>query len=236
MGKKPILLPIETSSLQNESTDWLNLNGKLSGKLIFRSHFFYLICGKISVIDKTENRYFFDQILDYARNTNDINFLPALRKMTADTRFNESLRQQASELTEIIEEKSAREKNGPAITSMTDESSRAENARRILGGVRYPQTSEILRLLRDKSPELKRLALCLIGKFRVKDMIQEVCECLTIPEMSEEAFSVLSEYWLRSRKGAYKILFKIIRESERQQSCSPSHFRNLPGTIHVIRF
>jgi len=226
MGKKPILLPIETSSLQNESTDWLNLNGKLSGKLIFRSHFFYLICGKISVIDKTENRYFFDQIFDYARNTNDINFLPALRKMTADTRFNESLRQQASELTEIIEEKSAREKNGPAITSMTDESSRAENARRILGGVRYPQTSEILRLLRDKSPELKRLALCLIGKFRVKDMIQEVCECLTIPEMSEEAFSVLSEFGSE----AGKELTRFYLRSSGNLSASKAVLRLISGT------
>ncbi len=194
MGNKPILLPIETSDLHNESIDWLNLSGKFPGKLLFRSYFFGLITGKISVLDKTDNKYFYSHILDYARNTHDINFLPALRKITTDSRFSESLRQQASELTEIIEEKSAREKNGRMITSMADESSRAENARRILAGVRYPQTTEILRLLRDKSPELRRLALCLIGKFRVKDMIQEVCECLTVPEISEEALSVLSEF------------------------------------------
>lgn len=194
MGNKPILLPIETSDLHNESNNWLNLSGIFPGKLLFRSYFFGLITGKISILDKTENKYFYGHILDYARDTHDINFLPALRKITTDSRFSESLRQQASELTEIIEEKSAREKNGRTITSMTDESSRADNARRILAGVRYPQTTEILRLLRDKSPELRRLALFLIGKFRVKDMIQEVCECLTVPEISEEAFSVLSEF------------------------------------------
>jgi hypothetical protein len=194
MGNKPILLPIETSDLHNESNNWVNLSGKFPGKLLFRSYFFGLITGKISILDKIDNKYFYGHILDYARNTHDINFLPALKKITTDSRFSESLRQQASELTEIIEEKSAREKNGRIITSMTDESSRAENARRILAGVRYPQTTEILRLLRDKSPELRRLALCLIGKFRVKDMIQEVCECLTVQEISEEASSVLSEF------------------------------------------
>lgn len=194
MGNKPILLPIETSDLHNESNDWLNLSGKFPGKILFRSQFFGLITGKISILDKTENKYFYDHILGYARDTHDLNFLPALRKITTESRFSESLRQQASELTEIIEEKSAREKNGRMMASTADESSRAENARRILSGVRYPQTTEILRLLRDKSPELRRLALCLIGKFRVKDMIQEVCECLTVPEISEEALSVLSEF------------------------------------------
>ncbi|NMC36871.1 MAG: hypothetical protein GYA41_00925 [Bacteroidales bacterium] len=194
MGNKPILLPIETSYLNNESKDCLNLSGKYPGKLLFRSHFFGLISGKVAVLDKTGNKYFYGHILDYARDTHDINLLPALRKITTDIRFSESLRQQASELMEIIEEKSAREKHGRMTTAIIDDSSRAENARGILAGVRYPQTTEILRLLRDKSPELRRLALCLIGKFRVKDMIQEVCECLTLPELSEEAFSVLSEF------------------------------------------
>ena len=84
MGNKPILLPIETSDLHNESNDWLNLSGKFPGKILFRSHFFGLITGKISILDKTENKYFYDHILGYARDTHDLNFLPALRKITTE--------------------------------------------------------------------------------------------------------------------------------------------------------
>ena len=64
MGNKPILLPIETSDLNNESNDWLNLSGKYPGKLLFRSHFFGLITGRTSALDRTDNEHFYGHILD----------------------------------------------------------------------------------------------------------------------------------------------------------------------------
>lgn len=194
MGNKPILLPIEKSDLHNEFNDWTRLSGKLAGRLLFRAHFYDLITGKTAVFEKTENTYFYRHILNYAEDTLDQNFLPALRKIVAGNRFGESLRQKASELTEIMEEGRSSPKNGHLNVSSADEAARAENARQLLAGVRYPQTTEILRLLRDKSPQLRRLGICLIGKFRIKDMMQEVCDCLTVPETGDEAFSVLTEF------------------------------------------
>ena len=93
------------------------------------------------------------------------------------------------------------ENNKKASTS-ADESVRAENARNTLAGTRYPQTTEILRLLRDKSPELKRLALFLIGKFKMTDMIQEVCECLNVHGIEDDAYSVLLSFGSAAVKGS----------------------------------
>lgn len=194
MGKKPVLLPIEKSDLHNELNDWSGLSGNISGRLLFRAHFYDLITGKMAVLEKTGNVCFYEQILSYVDDTLDINFLPALRRIATGARFSESLRQRASELSEIIEEGKTYPKNGQVTGLSADEAARAETARRILAGVRYPQTTEILRLLRDKSPWLRRLGICLIGKFRIKDMIQEVCDCLAVPEISDEAYSVMTEF------------------------------------------
>ena len=194
MGNKPILLPVEKSDLYTESNDWIGLKNRFSGKMLFRSNLYNLITGNLSVLDKADNNWFYKEILQYANSTLDINFLPVLKKIASGSRFGESLRQQATELMEIIEMESIHQRNGVISSSMIDEASRAANARRILAGARYPQTTEILRLLRDKSPGLKRLALYLIGKFKVTDMIQEVCECMNIQEVGDEAYSVLSEF------------------------------------------
>ena len=67
-------------------------------------------------------------------------------------------------------------------------------ARKTLNESRIPQTAEILRLLGDNSIEAKRLGIFLIGKFRIKDMIPEVCSCLNIKKLELDAYSVLNAF------------------------------------------
>ena len=57
-----------------------------------------------------------------------------------------------------------------------------------------PQTTEILRLLRDNSIESKKLAIFMIGKFKLSDMLPEVCECLNFRGLETDAYSVLSAF------------------------------------------
>jgi len=60
--------------------------------------------------------------------------------------------------------------------------------------IRMPQTAVILKLLRDNSIEVKRLGLLLIEKFKIKDMIPEVCGCLNIKGLELEAYSILDAF------------------------------------------
>ena len=110
---------------------------------------------------------------------------------------------------------------------------RAENARRTLTGSRYPQTTEILKLLKDNSPELKRLALFLIGKFRMNDMIQEVCECLNISGIEDDVYAVMrslgpdvardiDRYYLKTAGNVNisKVLLRLMSEIHRPDDLS----------------
>ena len=65
----------------------------------------------------------------------------------------------------------------------------------MLSGTRMPQTTEILRLLRDNSIESKRYAIFMIGKFRITDMLPEVCECLNLQGLETDAYTVLEYIW-----------------------------------------
>ena len=60
--------------------------------------------------------------------------------------------------------------------------------------IKMPKTANILRLLRDNSIETKRLGILLIGKFKIKEMISEVCACLNIKKLELDAYSVLDAF------------------------------------------
>ena len=189
--KNLIMTSPETSDALNKSTGIHNLRNKFSGHKLFRDYYYNLVMGDFEILDITGNRYFFESIIEFSRIEQDISLLPALRKIAYNPVLNESIRQQASETIEMIEE-GAPPPRRPEVTD-EDKSLRVKiaNARKMLSGQRYPQTTEILRLLREKSPVLKKLALYLVGKFRMTDMSQEVCECLSNPEISADAIKVL---------------------------------------------
>jgi hypothetical protein len=194
MGNRLFNIPVQKMKELPDLTEWGNLKNKFTGKALFRSKLYYLETGDLSVLDIINNKWFFEELFAFAHDTQDINLLPALKKIAGSERFDESMRQQASEIEEIIEDRTNKNKNLHANTVETSENEKAENARKILAGTRYPQTTEILRLLRDKSFEIKRLALFLIGKFKMTDMTQEVCQCLNIYGLEDDAFSVLQSF------------------------------------------
>ena len=194
MRNRPFALPVPKSDILTKSGGPLDLKNKFSGKILFRDNLYYLETGNLSVLDRTSNNWFIEEIFNYSRTNQDLNLIPALRKIADSSKFNESIRQCASETIEIIEEHSVNGNNPDKIPSGRSDKEKARAARKMLAEVRYPQTTDILRLLREKSPELKRLALFLIGKFNMTDMIQEVCECLNSPGIEIDAYSVLLSF------------------------------------------
>lgn len=194
MRNRPFALPNPKSNIATESGDQGYLKNKFSGRILFRNNLYYLETGSLSVLDRSNNNWFLEELFAYARKNHDLNLVPALKKIADSIEYNESVRQHASETIEILEENSVNGNSRDKISSAKSEKEKAEAARKILAGVRYPQTTDILRLLREKSPELKRLALFLIGKFNMTDMIQEVCECLYTPDIEADAYSVLLSF------------------------------------------
>ena len=209
MGNKPYVLPIRKAKQMPDLKEWGDLKNKYSGKTLFRSKLYYMETGDLSVLDDINNKWFFDELFAWSITKRDINLLPALKKIAGSGKLDETLRQRSSEIVEFTEEQVNKDKDKQTTTSVADEYGKAENARKTLAGTRYPQTTEILRLLRDKSPELKRLALFLIGKFKMTDMIQEVCECLNVRGIEEDAYSVLQSFGKAAAREVDRYYLKV---------------------------
>jgi hypothetical protein len=194
MGNRPFILPIHKTKKAPEQFDWGNLKCRFSGQTLFRLKLFNLETGDLSLLDSINNKWFYEELLGFSLSSHDVNLLPALKKIAGSGKYDESFRQRASETAEIIEDQALKKKTPPKTLPGKGDSDKVEYARNVLAGTRYPQTTEILRLLGDKSNDHKRLALFMIGKFKMTDMIQEACECLSIHGLEDDAYSVLLSF------------------------------------------
>ena len=160
---------------------------------IFKSRYFALVSGKTELEGATENRWLNDYLIDYTKNSFDLNMLPVLKRISADISMNEAIRHKAADVVFSLEEiKSKQEAKSQSTSAIED--TKLFSARKMLSGDRLPQTSELLRLLRDNSVESKRYAILAIGKFKMTDMMPEVCHCLSIKGLEEDAMNVLESF------------------------------------------
>jgi ATP:ADP antiporter, AAA family len=186
--RKSIRRSLELLKSENISSDNyrepVSFMSRFYGERTFLLDYFNLISGNLSIFEKTDNRFYFKKIIDHTVSRKDINLLPVIRRI-AGKNSDESVRNQSAEILKNIVELSSEVKR---------EDERITSARKVLAETRMPQTTEILRLLRDKSLESKRLAIYMIGKFKLADMLPEVCECLNIPGLETDAAAVLSAF------------------------------------------
>jgi ATP/ADP translocase len=162
-----------------------NLKNRFSAYINFKDDYFSLISGDYSVLNKSSNKWYFEKIIDYAYSKKDINLLAALKKTANNASLDDGVRQRSAEVVRILQKNSTSPKADNEMISAAIKS---------LSGSRMPQTTEILRLLRDNSIESKRLAIYMIGKFRLTDLLSEVCRCLSISGLAKDAFEVLKTF------------------------------------------
>lgn len=186
--RKNIAMAAEKADWIPEGISVLNnpagFRSRFAAHLTFRKDYLSLISGDYSPLSQKGNKWYFEKISDYAESAKDFNLVPVLKKITLNTELEENLRQHADEIIRMIQEYYATLKHGDDKIS---------DAIRTLSGTRTPQTTEILRLFRDSSVESKKLAIYMIGKFGLADLLSEVCGSLGNPRLAIEAYEVLKK-------------------------------------------
>lgn len=163
-------------------TGQADFKNKFAANLAFKKDYFGLISGNYQATNGLTNRWYYDKIINHAVYKKDINLIPVLKKASVNKDIDEVVRQHSEEAVRIIQENSSSSGSGEE---------RMREAMRTLSGERKPQTTEILRLLRDSSVESKRLAILMIGKFGLSDLSSEVCGFLTNQALAVDASEVL---------------------------------------------
>ncbi len=187
--RKSIRKALETVSDDTAGMEVLSertiLKNRFSGDRAFRSDYFNLISGNYSVFENIDNKWYHKRIIDYSALKKDVNLIPVLKKLASANNIDKEIRSHAAEIVNNME-------MSPSAVKYEDDKIAYANS--ILSGTRLPQTTEILRLLRDNSLESKKLGIFMIGKFKLADMLPEVCECLNIPGLETDASSVLHTF------------------------------------------
>ena len=195
---------VGTTSAVTTSDKWVDLQSHTAGHSMFRSNYYKMVTGDHSIVEKARNGWLLRQIIDHAESVQDLSMLPVLGKISGSDQIDEAIRHRAAEVIDQISETKGDPRKLEKKLSGTSDDEKVINARKTLADSRLPQTTEILRLLRDNSAESKRLAICLIGKFRLDDMIGEVCDCLKIKGLEKDSITVLESF----EDKAYPFLFR----------------------------
>lgn len=161
------------------------LKNRFYAYINFRKDYFSLISGNYSVLNKISNKWYFEEMINYAYTNKDINLLPALKKTALNTNLAEEVRHHSAEVAGILQIDSI---------SVSSDNEKIKETIKILSGTRMPQTTEILRLLRDNSIESRKQAIYMIGKFRITDLISDVCVCLSVAGLAKDSFEVLKSF------------------------------------------
>jgi len=158
---------------------------RFSGDQTFNANYLPLISGDFSSIEKNKNHWFIEKILDHSDRRKDLCLLPALKKIAEEKYLDEGIKHRSLKIAEDLEY---------AYSSGSQATDRLANARKILAGSKQPQTTQILRLLRDNNIQSKEIAIYMIGKFKLTDMLVEVCACLNIRGLEIPAANVLRSF------------------------------------------
>jgi ATP:ADP antiporter, AAA family len=173
------------SDSPHKNSDVKNLyKSRFSAETDFRRDYFSLVSGDHTLLETKQNNWYYKRIIEFSLNITDISLIPVLKKIAIDKKIDGEIRKSASEVLTTIEKSL---KNNAVDDKLI-------SARKNLLNTRLPQTTEILRLLRDNSIESKRIGIFMIGKYKLADMLAEIIDCLNIQGLENDALSVLQGF------------------------------------------
>jgi AAA family ATP:ADP antiporter len=161
-----------------------DFKNRFAAGMTFRREYFDLISGNKTSEELKNNELLRNLILEYADAEKDINLLPVVKSISADP-ASEDERQRSLIVVENLKY---------ILSSVHKKFDKILDAQKMLADSRQPQTTHILRLLREKSVESRKVGIYMIGKFRFADLIPEVCSCLNNPETNVPATAVLKSF------------------------------------------
>ena len=170
----------------------IKIKSNIYNLLLFKKFYPYFIDGNVDYMRYEADDTFARIVISNAARRFDLALLPALNVIASGPRFSEPLRNEAAGVMNNIERYYSNP--GKSIDMIVQEgvSEKAAAARKILTSHRIPHSTEVIRLLRENSPELKCIGLAAIGKYRMMELLPEVVKALSSPDTEKDAFFLLS--------------------------------------------
>lgn len=136
-------------------------------------------------------------ILNKAEKSQNPDILVLLKNIADRGSGKNGISDRYSSLVRKIESKLEKEgigKRKDLVSTIEESKNRKLHLQAIVSQQAPPVVTDLMRLIRDQDKEIIRETLYIAGKFRIKELLPDICECLDNPEVTTDAYAVLKSF------------------------------------------
>jgi len=162
--------------------------------LLITDHYLDLASGRLNYLSKHADEVYASEVVATAGKLFDPALLPALRLIAPANRFGEPVRQEAAVVINNIEKYYSDPVRNTDLLRLPGISGKAATARSIMLSGREPQVQDIIKLMGDTEPEIRRTGIIAAGRYGMSELRGEVLKALSHHETARESFCVLRHF------------------------------------------
>lgn len=162
--------------------------------LLVAEHYPDLTCGRLDYLALHAGDTYAAEITAIAARTFDPALLPALRSISSGIRFSEKVRQEASAGVAVIQKYYSDPVRNSDMLRLPGISEKTAVARGVMLSRNGPQEQDLVKLLSDPKPEIRRTGLMAAGRYGMTGLKSEIVRALSNPETAREAYSALKQF------------------------------------------
>jgi ATP:ADP antiporter, AAA family len=204
--RKSIIRSLDEAGSKSEAAETEGIDqiagGRLYSGFILRANYPELINQRYTVLENDPGEELSGELVSIAVESCDPFLIEPVKWVSENDRFSKELRNRAKESLRSLKEGCSRYKD-PFLDGVI-----RPEALELVKGTRAPHPALLLRILRDSSPATRRIALMLIARHDITDIIPEVCELLPVKETFPDTIAVLDHFGVKSYGELYRYLMK----------------------------
>ncbi len=147
--------------------------------------------------DIAENELLLNLLTNKAGQSHNPDLLPLFRNVLSGGVAGGEITERIDNIVTVIESEMDGEglgKSKDLVSTIEESNNRRMHLRAIMAGQAVPVITDLMRLIRDHDNEVKKETLYIAGKFRIKELLPEICECLDNNVTASDAYAVLKSF------------------------------------------
>ncbi|MFO7575965.1 MAG: hypothetical protein R6W67_12490 [Bacteroidales bacterium] len=194
--RKSIIRSLDEAGSKSEDTEpegeGHKSGGRLYSKIILRTKYPELINQRYAVLENDPGENLSGELVSVMMESCDPLLLEAVKWVSENDKLSKELTDRAKESLRSLQEGRS-DYRDPFLDGVV-----RPEALELATGTRAPHPALLLRILRDSSAATRRIALMLIARHDITDMIPEVCELLPVKKTFPDAIAVLDHFGVKS--------------------------------------
>lgn len=168
-----------------------------SAGLFIDTNYFELITASEVHESIIDNSLVLKQVVNKAEKNLNPDLLPLLRYLKSGRYNSNGTGERLQSVVKDIEaglEKEGLGRTKELVSTIEDSSNKKMHLRAVMAQEAAPVVTDLMRLIRDEDNDIRRETLYIAGKFRIEELLPEICECLDNQYIAVDAYSVLKSF------------------------------------------